>query len=204
MSSPATTPDQGSDYAPQDNIAEQGRREFLGYCTAAMGVAGAAAVAIPLVDTMNPAADTMAISTTEVDISALQEGQAMTVMWRGKPVFIRRRTAAQITEVRAVPLNELKNPQKDEDRVAQSVFNGKEMPEYLVTVGVCTHLGCIPLGQKGNDPHGEFGGWFCPCHGSQYDPSGRIRKGPAPRNLDVPIYTFINEKRIKIIDMPKA
>lgn len=182
----------------QGEQAGSNRREFLNYSAAALGAVGAAAVAVPLIDTMNPAADTLALSTTEVDVSALKEGEAMTAMWRGKPVFIRRRTAEQMQEVRTVAMADLKDPQTDEERVAQSTFNGKAMPEYLVTIGVCTHLGCIPQGQKATEQHGEFGGWFCPCHGSQYDPSGRIRKGPAPKNLEIPTYAFIDATRIKI------
>jgi ubiquinol-cytochrome c reductase iron-sulfur subunit len=147
---------------------------------------------------MNPAADTLALASTEVDVSKLQEGQSMTAVWRGKPVFIRRRTQKEIDEARAVPMSDLKDPQKDEDRVAHSTFNGQSMPQYLVMVGVCTHLGCVPLGQKPTDPHGEFDGWFCPCHGSQYDSSGRIRKGPAPKNLEVPPYQFTDATHIKI------
>ena len=178
--------------------SEKDRREFLAYTAGAMGVVGAGAVAYPLVQSMNPAADTLAASTTEVDVSKLQEGQAMTVLWQGQPVFIRRRTAKEIEEARTAPLDHLKDPQPDEDRVKQSVVNGKASPEWLVLVGVCTHLGCIPLGQKPTDPHGEYDGWFCPCHGSQYDTSGRIRKGPAPHNLRVPPYKFTDDTHILI------
>src|SRR5262249_28509743 len=152
----------------------------------------------PLVQSMNPAADTLAMATTEVDISSLQAGQSMNATWQGKQVFIRRRTQKEIDEARAVPMNDLKDPQSDQDRVKQSVVNGKEVPEYLVMIGVCTHLGCIPLGQKPTDPHGSFDGWFCPCHGSQYDSSGRIRKGPAPKNLEIPKYQFTDATHIKI------
>jgi ubiquinol-cytochrome c reductase iron-sulfur subunit len=174
------------------------RRDFLVLTAGAMAGVGACVTAYPLVQSMNPAADVLAMSTTEVDVSALQAGQAMTVMWRGKPVFIRRRTQKEVDEARAVPMNDLKDPQADEDRVRQSVVSGKEDPEWLVMIGVCTHLGCIPLGQKPTDPHGEFDGWFCPCHGSQYDSSGRIRKGPAPKNLEIPPYQFSDATHIKI------
>ncbi len=174
------------------------RREFLAYTAGAMGAVGAGAAAWTLIDSMNPAADTLALSTTEVDVSALKEGESLTALWRGKPVFIRRRTTKEVEEARAVALTDLRDPQTDQDRVKQSVINGKESPEWLVVVGVCTHLGCVPLGQKPTDPHGEFDGWFCPCHGAQYDSSARIRKGPAPKNLEVPPYQFIDATRIKI------
>jgi len=140
----------------------------------------------------------LALASTEVDVSNVKEGESLTVVWRGKPVFVRRRTKAEIDEARSAPMSDLKDPEKDEDRVKQSAFGGKDMPEWLVMVGVCTHLGCVPLGQKPTDPHGEYDGWFCPCHGSQYDSSGRIRKGPAPKNLEVPKYTFTDTNRIKI------
>ncbi len=177
---------------------EQSRREFLGMTAGAMAVVGAGSAAWPLVDSMNPAADTLAMSTIEVDVSSLKAGQAMTVMWRGKPVFIRHRTQAEIEDARKTGEGELKDPQSDAARVANSTFGGQAMPEWLVMVGSCTHLGCIPLGQKPTDAKGEYGGWFCPCHGSQYDTSGRIRKGPAPRNLEVPPYAFIAANKIKI------
>jgi len=163
-----------------------------------MGAVGACTAAWPLIQSMNPAADVLALSTTDVDLAPVKEGQSITVVWRGKPVFIRRRTQKEIEEARAVPMNDLKDPQSDQDRVKQSAFGGKDMPEWLVMVGVCTHLGCIPLGQKPTDPHGEFDGWFCPCHGSQYDSSGRIRKGPAPKNLEIPPYAFSDATHIKI------
>ena len=166
------------------------RREFLTYTAGAMGAVGAAAAAWPLINSMNPAADTLALSTTEVDVSGVKEGESMTVVWRGKPVFIRRRTQKEIDEARAVNVAELRDPETDEARFKK--------PEWLVVIGVCTHLGCVPLGQKPTDPHGEFDGWFCPCHGSQYDSSARIRKGPAPKNLEVPPYEFTDATHIKI------
>ncbi len=166
------------------------RRDFLLYATTAVGAVGTAVALWPFIDSMNPAADVLALSTTEVDLTPIAEGQAITVMWRGKPVFVRHRTAAEIQEAEAVAITELRDPQKDEDRVKK--------PEWLVMVGVCTHLGCIPLGQKPADPKGDFGGWFCPCHGSHYDTSGRIRKGPAPANLPVPEYAFTSDTTIRI------
>jgi ubiquinol-cytochrome c reductase iron-sulfur subunit len=168
------------------------RRDFLYLTAGAFGAVGAGAVAWPLIDQMNPAADTLALSSTEVDLSGIAEGQSKTVMWRGKPVFIKHRTAAEIEEARAVDLVELRDKQTDEERVKE----GHE--KWLVTVGICTHLGCVPSGQKDTDAKGEYEGWFCPCHGSHYDTSGRIRKGPAPTNLAVPEYTFLSDTLIKI------
>lgn len=171
---------------------DEGRRDFLYMATGAMGAVGLAASVWPFIDTMNPAADTLALSSTEVNLEPIEEGQSITVVWRGKPTFIRRRTAEEIEEARSVPLDDLPDPQADADRVK----DGKD--EWLVLVGVCTHLGCIPLGQKAGDLKGDYDGWFCPCHGSHYDTSGRIRKGPAPLNLEVPPYEFLSDTRIKI------
>jgi ubiquinol-cytochrome c reductase iron-sulfur subunit len=139
---------------------------------------------------MNPAADVLALSTTEVDLAPIEEGQSITVVWQGKPVFVRHRTALEIEDAENVPLKDMVDPQDDKERA--------QKPQWLVMVGVCTHLGCIPLGQKASEPKGEFGGWFCPCHGSHYDTSGRIRKGPAPKNLTVPKYSFVTESSILI------
>lgn len=175
----------------QDDI-DAGRRDFLYMATGAMGAMGAAAAVWPFIDSMNPAADTLALSSIEVSLAPIEEGQSVTFKWRGKPVFVRRRTAAVIAEAEAVPMGDLKDPETDKARVK----TGKD--EWLVLVGVCTHLGCIPLGQKPGDDRGEFGGWFCPCHGSHYDTSGRIRKGPAPKNLPVPPYEFLTDTQIKI------
>src|ERR1700722_10241023 len=183
---------------PASEDDNSSRRDFLILTAGAMGGVGAACVAYPLVQSMNPAADTLAMATTEVDVSQIKEGQSLTTMWQGKPVFIRHRTQAEIDEARAVPMNDLKDPQSDQDRVKQSSFGGKDMPNWLIMVGVCTHLGCIPLGQKPTDPHGNYDGWFCPCHGSQYDSSGRIRQGPAPKNLAIPPYQFTDATHIKI------
>ena len=166
------------------------RRDFLLYAASALGVIGVAAAAWPFIHSMNPAADTLAMANTDVDLESVAVGQAITVTWRGKPVFIRHRTPEEIAAARAVEVKELRDPQTDEQRV--------QKPEWLIMVGVCTHLGCIPLGQKPGDPKGEYGGWFCPCHGSQYDTSGRIRKGPAPLNLPVPPYRFLTDTTIRI------
>jgi ubiquinol-cytochrome c reductase iron-sulfur subunit len=166
------------------------RRDFLFLATGAVAAAGAGALAWPFIDSMNPAADTLALASAEVDISSIKEGQAITVTWRGKPVFIRHRTKQEIDAAKDVKPADLPDPQADGDRVTK--------PQWLVVVGICTHLGCVPLGQKATDPRGEFGGWFCPCHGSQYDTSGRIRKGPAPANLKVPEYAFLTDTSIRI------
>ena len=166
------------------------RRDFLALTASALTGIGAAMALWPFLDTMNPAQDVLALSTTEVDLSPIAAGQRVTVTWRKKPVFIDHRTKQQIDEARKVPLSELRDPQSDESRA--------QKPEWLIMVGVCTHLGCVPLGQKESQPRGEFGGWFCPCHGSHYDTSGRIRKGPAPRNLPVPAYQFTSDTTIII------
>lgn len=166
------------------------RRDFLYIATAAVGAVGAASVAWPFIDQMNPAADVLALASIEFDTATVAEGMAVTVKWRGKPVFVRHRTAKEIEEARAVPLSDLPDPETDEARAIK--------PEQLIVVGVCTHLGCVPLGQKETEPRGEYGGWFCPCHGSQYDTSGRIRKGPAPLNLVVPEYKYVSDTVVRI------
>ena len=177
-------------HAQPSSTDGQSRRDFLLYATTAVGVVGTGLALWPFVQSMNPAADTLALSTTEVDISAIKVGQAITVVWQGKPVFIRHRTPEEIAAAVKGDSADLRDPEKDSQRV--------QKPEWLIVVGICTHLGCIPLGQKPTDPRGEFGGWFCPCHGSQYDTSGRIRKGPAPRNLLVPKYAFTSATTVRI------
>ena len=178
-----TTPDGGH----EDGAT---RRDFLYIATGAMSAVGVGLFAWPLVDQMNPSADVLALASTELDLSAIEEGQAVTVMWRGKPVFVRHRTAEEIAKAKADDSAALPDVAVDADRA--------QKPEWLVLIGVCTHLGCVPLGQKSTEVKGEYGGWFCPCHGSHYDTSGRIRKGPAPRNLDVPPYVFLDDNTIRI------
>lgn len=168
-----------------DQAEEPTRRDFLYIATGTVGAVGAGALAWPFIHQLNPDASVKALASIEVDISAIGEGAAVTVTWRGKPVFIRHRTAAEISAAAEVNIEELRDPQADKDRV--------QKPEWLIMVGVCTHLGCVPLGQQG-----DFGGWFCPCHGSHYDTSGRIRKGPAPNNLAIPEYVFLDDGRVKI------
>ena len=150
---------------------------------------GAAGLAWPLIDSYNPSQDVLALASVEVDLSSLVAGQAITVKWRGKPVFIRRRTNQEIAEAQKDDALDLPDPELDAERA--------QRPEWLVVVGVCTHLGCVPQGQKSGEVRGEFDGWFCPCHGSHYDISGRIRKGPAPKNLVVPAYRFLSDTKIK-------
>jgi ubiquinol-cytochrome c reductase iron-sulfur subunit len=166
------------------------RRDFLNLLSNSLIVFGTAAVAWPVISSMNPSQDVLALSSTEVDLSQIEVGQAITVKWRGKPVFIRHRTPQEIKSAEDVDLGNLRDPQPDKDRVKK--------PEWLILVGVCTHLGCVPQGQKPSEPRGQFGGWFCPCHGSEYDTSGRIRRGPAPINLEVPQYTFESDTLVKI------
>lgn len=164
--------------------------------TGALGAVGVAAVAWPFINNLNPAADTLALSSVEVNVQPIQVGQAVTVKWRGKPLFIRHRTPEEIKEAEAVPMSELRDPQTDNSRVTDTAK--KVRPEWLIMIGVCTHLGCVPLGNKPGDPKGPFGGWFCPCHGSAYDTSGRIRQGPAPRNLEIPGYLFTSDTLVRV------
>ena len=161
------------------------RRDFLQIATITVGAVGTGMAVWPIVDSINPPADVLALASSEIDISSIEVGQSVTVIWRGRPVFVRHRTEEEVTESRAVSLDTLPDPQSDEDRT--------QKPEWLIMVGVCTHLGCVPLGQQG-----EYNGWFCPCHGSHYDTSGRIRIGPAPLNLEVPAYDYLSDDVIKI------
>lgn len=175
----------------QDHDGHSGsRRDFLYLSAGAFSAVGLGAALWPFISSMNPSADVLALSTTEVDLSQVEDGQRVTVKWQGKPVFIDRRTPAAIEEAESTPLADLRDPETDAERVLT--------PEWLVVVGVCTHLGCVPLGQKPSQPRGDWGGWFCPCHGSHYDTSGRIRKGPAPLNLLVPPYAFQNDTNTNI------
>ena len=172
------------------NEEGESKRDFLVVSTYALAGVGAASFVWPLIDQMNPAADTLALASTEIDLSSLEEGQSITVKWRGKPVFVRYRTPDEIKQAKEVLIDDMRDPQTDADRVTNE--------KYIVLVGVCTHLGCVPLGQKTGDIKGQYGGWFCPCHGSHYDHSGRIRKGPAPTNLEVPSYKFLSDTLIRI------
>ncbi len=180
-----------SDTALQHESSASGddgnRRDFLYVATGAFGVVAAGAAIWPLVDQMNPDASALALASTEVDIGAVEIGQSITIKWRGKPIFIRNRTDAEVEAAKAVPMDQLKDPAQDVERAVP----GRE--NLLVMIGICTHLGCVPLGDAG-----DFGGWFCPCHGSHYDTAGRIRKGPAPLNLVIPPYEFMSETKLRI------
>ncbi|HYM30862.1 MAG TPA: ubiquinol-cytochrome c reductase iron-sulfur subunit [Candidatus Cybelea sp.] len=164
---------------------ETSRRDFLYIAAGAFGAVGAAAAVWPFISQMNPSADVLALSSTEVDLAPIQAGQIVTVVWQSKPVFVWHRTEKDIKAAEDVKTDDLREPQTDEARAPK--------PEWLVVVGICTHLGCIPLGHQG-----QYGGFFCPCHGSVYDTSGRIRQGPAPANLPVPPYKFLNDTKIRI------
>ena len=166
---------------------ETTRRDFMVLAATSMAAVGGACAMWPLVDSLNPAADTLAMSSIEVDLSHIAPGQTITVKWRGKPIFIRNRTEAEIKEAEAVPMSDLKDPEEDSQRVQAG------HSQWLVMIGICTHLGCVPISGQG-----DFGGFFCPCHGSQYDGSGRIRVGPAPKNLEIPEYAFITDTKIRI------
>ena len=169
------------------NHQDPNRRDFIHIAAGAAAVGAGAMAAWPLVNSMNPAADTLALSTIEFDLTKVQEGQQVVIKWQGKPVFVRYRTPAEIERARADDRAGLKDPATDADRVKPG------HQQYLVVIGSCTHLGCVPTFGAG-----DFGGWFCPCHGSHYDTSGRIRKGPAPANLVVPTYEYVSDTRVKI------
>lgn len=183
---------------------EPNRRDFLVIAGNAFAAVGGAVALWPFVQQMNPDKSALALASTEVDLAPVKAGQAITIMWRGKPVFIRNRTADEVKAAQDVKLSDLpddvaRNPNGPPDAPASDAnrtIKGKE--NWLVTIGICTHLGCIPKGQGIGDAKGDYGGWFCPCHGSHYDTSGRIRKGPAPRNLDIPPYAFVSDTKIKI------
>jgi ubiquinol-cytochrome c reductase iron-sulfur subunit len=171
----------------KDNDSKVSRRDFVTLTASSFAAIGAASFLWPFISSLNPSADVLALASVEVDISKVQEGQTIVVQWRGKPVFIRHRTKKEIEESQNTPLSLLKHQESDDMRVQK----GKE--QWLITIGICTHLGCVPLANQG-----EYGGWFCPCHGSHYDTSGRIRKGPAPENLHIPTYTFASDTKIII------
>ena len=180
------------------------RRDFIHIAATAFAGVGAAAALWPLIDQMNPDATSLSLASIEVDLAPIEEAQAITVMWRGKPIFVRSRTAEEITAAKAVPVEELKDPvarimgANEAQPATDEALTKTGHEQWLVAIGICTHLGCIPKGQKVGDERGEYGGWFCPCHGSAYDTAGRIRRGPAPRNLEIPPYEFVSDTRIKI------
>nr|WP_294513909.1 ubiquinol-cytochrome c reductase iron-sulfur subunit [uncultured Rhodopila sp.] len=168
------------------------RRDILTLVALAGGAIGVAGYAWPLIDFMNPSKDVLALASVEVPLESIPPGMGVTVVWRGKPIFVRHRTEAEIQQARNTPLDQLSDPQDDRARVQP----GHE--QWIVVVGICTHLGCIPLGNKPSEMRGNLGGWFCPCHGSQFDTSGRIRVPPAPSNLPIPPYTFEGDTKIRI------
>ncbi|MGH6791426.1 MAG: ubiquinol-cytochrome c reductase iron-sulfur subunit [Methyloceanibacter sp.] len=180
------------------------RRDVILIAAGGFTAIGTAAALWPLLDQMNPDASTLSLATTEVDISPIEVGQAITVMWRGKPIFIRHRTAQEIEQAKATPLDDLIDPLARNVNLpddAPATDENRAVPErepLLVMIGICTHLGCIPIGQAPGQYKGEYGGWFCPCHGSQYDTAGRVRIGPAPQNMYIPPYSFTSDTKIKI------
>jgi ubiquinol-cytochrome c reductase iron-sulfur subunit len=183
----------------QADDIEGNRRDFLYYATAGTGAVAVGAAVWPLVNQMNPSADVRALSSIRVDVSGVEPGTQLTVKWLGKPVFIRRRREDEIEAARAVELSELPDQLSENENIAADTpatdenRTLDEAGEWLVMMGVCTHLGCVPLGDAG-----DFGGWFCPCHGSHYDTAGRIRKGPAPTNLPIPVAEFLDEATLKL------
>ncbi len=168
------------------------RRDFINVAAVSAAGVGALATLYPLINQMNPSADVLALASTEVDISQIQVGQAIKTIWRKQPVFIRNLTPAEISQANAVPADDLRDPQTLAERTRDGKLN------WLVTMGVCTHLGCVPLGTAPGENRGEYGGYFCPCHGSHYDTAARIRKGPAPKNLEVPEFAFVSDTVIRI------
>jgi ubiquinol-cytochrome c reductase iron-sulfur subunit len=200
-------PQTGKDYFKGEPVAatksDAGtRRDFLYVASGAVGAVGVAAVAWPLIDQMNPSAAALAAGVTEVDLATIQPGQQVIVKWRGHPLFVRRRTPAEIAASKAVDVASLPDALANNDNLPSSApatdANRVIKPEWLILIGVCTHLGCTPTVSTPQMPEGDYGGWLCHCHGSMYDTAGRIRKGPAPRNLEVPIYSFLSDTRIKV------
>jgi ubiquinol-cytochrome c reductase iron-sulfur subunit len=176
-------------HAAPGDVTKRDLLQLIGLSGAAIG---AAAIAWPLIDSMNPSKDVLALSSVEVVLTPIVEGQGIVISWQGKPIFVRHRTAAEIKAAQDVKLADLIEPQADAARIK----SGHD--QWMILIGICTHLGCIPLGNKPSDPRGDWGGWFCPCHGSQYDTSGRVRHGPAPANLALPPYAFESDTKIKV------
>jgi ubiquinol-cytochrome c reductase iron-sulfur subunit len=185
-----TTAPRVDGHGPEDDGIR--RRDFINIAAVSFAGVGAAVVALPLINQMNPSADVLALASTDVDISAIQPGQAIKTIWRKQPLFVRHLTPQEIAAANAVPVGELRDPQSLGDRTA----DGHE--QWLITLGVCTHLGCVPLGAAEGENKGDYGGYFCPCHGSHYDTAGRIRRGPAPLNLVVPEYEFTSDTTVRV------
>ena len=174
--------------SPDDGVR---RRDFLNLAAVSAAGVGAAATLYPLINQMNPSADVLALASIEVDLAAIQPGQAIKTVFRKQPLFVRHLTRAEIDEANAVDVGTLRDPQTLAERT-------RGRPQWLITMGVCTHLGCVPLGAAEGENKGQFGGYFCPCHGSHYDTAARIRKGPAPTNLEVPEYEFTSDTAVRI------
>jgi len=187
---------------------EPTRRDFMTIAAGSFAAVGGAAALWPFIDQMNPDASALSLATIEVDLSPIEVGQSITVSWRGKPIFIRHRTAEEIEKAKSVKMAELPDPVARNDNLSPEApatdinrvndKNDDKKENWMILIGICTHLGCIPKGQRIGDAKGDFDGWFCPCHGSHYDTAGRIRKGPAPRNLEVPVFEFVSDTKIKI------
>jgi ubiquinol-cytochrome c reductase iron-sulfur subunit len=181
---------------------EPTRRDFLYIATGAAAAVGTAFAAWPFLDQMNPTSAVLALASVEIDVSSIQLGQQVVFKWRGHPLFVRRRTPKEIAEARATLLSDLPDPLARNanlpDDAPATAANRQIKPEWLVLVGVCTHLGCTPTVSTPGSPQGDYGGWLCHCHGSEYDIAGRIRKGPAPQNLAVPPYSFLSDTKIKV------
>lgn len=175
-----------------DHPEDESKRDFIFIATGAVAAAGAAGVAWPLIAQMDKAGDTLAAGSIEIDVSKVAEGQQLKTLWRGKPIFVRHRTQAEIAAARATDVAECPDPAADDERFIAGL-DGQIKPQYLVMIGVCTHFGCVPVGEAG-----DFDGWYCPCHGSHYDTAGRIRKGPAPANMEIPPYEYISDTVIKV------
>jgi ubiquinol-cytochrome c reductase iron-sulfur subunit len=184
----------GEQTAPHDALGDDGvrRRDFINIAAVSFAGVGAASVLVPLVNQMNPSADVLALASIDVDLSAIKEGQAIKTIFRKQPLFVRHLTAKEIAAANAVPVSELRDPQTLAERTKEG------HSQWLITMGVCTHLGCVPLGAGEGESRGEFGGYFCPCHGSSYDTAARIRKGPAPKNLEVPEYKFTSDTVVTV------
>jgi ubiquinol-cytochrome c reductase iron-sulfur subunit len=174
------------------DLEDGSKRDFIFLATGATAAAGVAAIGWPLIAQMGKAADTLAAGSIEIDLTKIAKGQQLKMLWRGKPVFVRHRTEAEIQMAETADPADLKDPQTDQERLIPDT-SGNLRPEFLVMVGVCTHFGCVPVGEAG-----EFDGWYCPCHASHYDTSGRIRKGPAPKNMAIPPYSFVSDSVIKV------
>jgi len=181
-----------TDIVAHNDDIDEGKRDFIHLATGAAAAVGGAAVVWPFVAQMGKAKDTLALGSIEINLSGIPVGSQLKTLWRGKPVFVRHRTAKEIEEAVNTDISDCPDPQTDDERLVADK-DGNLRPEFLVMVGVCTHFGCIPVGEQG-----DYDGWYCPCHGSHYDTSGRIRKGPAPKNMEIPTYSYLSADVIKV------